>query len=95
MIHRQIKNRIPSSTPTVSYTHLIQNAIEKVMAGRTSFIIAHRLSTIRRADVILVVHGGRIVESGSHRELMAAKGTYWQLYTRQYREEQTRSIMET
>ena len=75
-----------SSVDTVT-ERLIQNAIEKVMAGRTSFIIAHRLSTIRRADVILVVHGGRIVESGSHRELMAAKGTYWQLYTRQYREE--------
>lgn len=62
-----------SSVDTVT-ERLIQNAIEKVMAGRTSFIIAHRLSTIRRADVILVVHGGRIVESGSHRELMAAKG---------------------
>ena len=83
-----------SSVDTVT-ERLVQNAIEKVMAGRTSFIIAHRLSTIRRADVILVVHGGRIVESGSHRELMAAKGAYWQLYTRQYREEQTRSIMET
>ena len=83
-----------SSVDTVT-ERLIQNAIEKVMAGRTSFIIAHRLSTIRRADVIIVVHGGRIVESGSHRELMAAKGAYWQLYTRQYREEQTRSIMET
>ena len=83
-----------SSVDTVT-ERLIQNAIEKVMAGRTSFIIAHRLSTIRRADVILVVHGGRIVESGSHRELMAARGAYWQLYTRQYREEQTRSIMET
>ena len=55
--------------------------------GRTSLVIAHRLSTVRSADLILVVHGGRIVESGSHRELMAAKGTYWQLYTRQYREE--------
>ena len=83
-----------SSVDTVT-ERLIQNAIEKVMAGRTSFIIAHRLSTIRRADVILVVHDGKIVESGSHRELMAAKGAYWQLYTRQYREEQTRSIMET
>ena len=82
-----------SSVDTVT-ERLIQNAIEKVMAGRTSFIIAHRLSTIRRADVILVVHGGRIVESGSHRELMAAKGAYWQLYTRQYREEQTKTIME-
>lgn len=81
-----------SSVDTVT-ERLIQNAIEKVMSGRTSFIIAHRLSTIRRADVILVVHNGRIVESGTHAELMKAKGAYWQLYTRQYREEQTRSIM--
>ena len=54
-----------------------------------------RQSTIRHADIILVVHDGKIVESGSHRELMAAKGAYWQLYTRQYREEQTRTIMES
>ena len=82
-----------SSVDTVT-ERLIQNAIEKVMAGRTSFIIAHRLSTIRRADVILVVHDGKIIESGTHRSLMAAKGAYYQLYTRQYREEQTKSIME-
>ncbi len=82
-----------SSVDTVT-ERLIQDAIEKVMAGRTSFIIAHRLSTIRRADVILVVHDGRIVESGTHASLMAAKGAYWQLYTRQYREEQLQRIME-
>ena len=82
-----------SSVDTVT-ERLIQEAIEKVMAGRTSFIIAHRLSTIRRADVILVVHDGRIVESGTHASLMAAKGAYWQLYTRQYREEQLQRIME-
>ena len=82
-----------SSVDTVT-ERLIQDAIEKVMAGRTSFIIAHRLSTIRRADVILVVHDGRIIESGTHRSLMDAKGAYYQLYTRQYREEQTRSMME-
>ena len=82
-----------SSVDTVT-ERLIQNAIEKVMSGRTSFIIAHRLSTIRRADVILVVHDGKIVESGTHAELMQAKGAYWQLYTRQYREEQLRTIME-
>ena len=82
-----------SSVDTVT-ERLIQNAIEKVMSGRTSFIIAHRLSTIRRADVILVVHDGKIVESGTHAELMQAKGAYWQLYTRQYREEQLRNIME-
>ena len=82
-----------SSVDTVT-ERLIQDAIEKVMAGRTSFIIAHRLSTIRRADVILVVHDGKIIESGTHRSLMNAKGAYYQLYTHQYREEQTRSMME-
>ncbi len=82
-----------SSVDTVT-ERLIQNAIEKVMAGRTSFIIAHRLSTIRRADVILVVHDGKIIESGTHRSLMNAKGAYYQLYTHQYREEQTRSMMD-
>lgn len=77
-----------SSVDTVT-EGLIQTAIEKVMAGRTSFVIAHRLSTIRRSDIILVVQDGKIVESGSHKALMEAKGTYWQLYTRQYREEQS------
>ena len=82
-----------SSVDTVT-ERLIQNAIEKVMAGRTSFVIAHRLSTIRRADLILVVHAGKIVERGTHRELMAQKGVYYGLYTRQYREEQLRSALE-
>ena len=61
-----------SSVDTVT-ERLIQDAIEKVMDGRTSFVIAHRLSTIRRADVILVVNAGKIVERGSHAELMAKK----------------------
>ena len=82
-----------SSVDTVT-ERLIQNAIEKVMDGRTSFVIAHRLSTIRRADVILVVNAGRIVERGSHAELMAKKGVYYGLYTRQYREEQIQASME-
>ncbi|MBR6114558.1 MAG: ABC transporter ATP-binding protein [Oscillospiraceae bacterium] len=82
-----------SSVDTVT-ERLIQNAIEKVMAGRTSFVIAHRLSTIRRSDLILVVHGGKIVERGTHRELMAQKGVYYGLYTRQYREEQLRAALE-
>jgi ATP-binding cassette subfamily B protein len=82
-----------SSVDTVT-ERLIQTAIEKVMAGRTSFVIAHRLSTIRRADQILVVSGGKIVERGSHAELMAARGHYYSLYTRQYREEQLRSLLD-
>lgn len=73
---------------------LIQDAIETLLAHRTSFVIAHRLSTIRRSDVILVVSDGKIIEQGSHRELMAARGAYWKLYTRQYREETLRSLLE-
>ena len=82
-----------SSVDTVT-ERLIQDAIERVMDGRTSFVIAHRLSTIRRADVILVVNAGKIVERGSHAELMAKRGVYYGLYTRQYREEQLRSVMD-
>ena len=66
--------------------HLIQKAIERLLQGRTSFIIAHRLSTIRNADRILVIHGGRIVEEGTHGELLARRGRYYELYTRQFRE---------
>ena len=82
-----------SSVDTVT-ERLIQEAIEKVMAGRTSFVIAHRLSTIRRADLILVVKDGKIVEQGTHARLMAARGVYHGLYTRQYREEKIRSSVE-
>ncbi len=72
---------------------LIQQATERVSEGRTCFIIAHRLSTIRRADVILAVKDGKIIERGSHAELMAAKGYYYRLYTRQYEDEQTHSVL--
>jgi subfamily B ATP-binding cassette protein MsbA len=54
------------------------------MKGRTTFVIAHRLSTIRRADQILVVEDGRIVERGAHDSLYAGKGRYYDLYTRQH-----------
>lgn len=80
-----------SSVDTVT-EQLIQDAIEKVMKGRTSFVIAHRLSTIRRADIILVVSDGKIVERGTHSELMKANGEYRKLYTMQYREEQYKNI---
>lgn len=66
---------------------LIQQAITHVLDGRTSFIVAHRLSTIRGADRILVVRGGRVVESGSHADLMSLRGYYYDLYTHQFREE--------
>ena len=75
-----------SSIDTVT-ERLIQNAIESLMKGRTSFVIAHRLSTIRQADVILVVKDGKIIESGKHDELIKAKGYYYNLYTRQFQEE--------
>lgn len=62
----------------------IQDAFRKMMQGRTSFIVAHRLSTIREADVILVMNEGRVVEKGSHAELMAKKGFYARLYNSQF-----------
>lgn len=66
----------------------ILNAIEKVMAGRTSFIVAHRLSTIRNVDKILVIDKGEIIESGSHQELIALQGNYYNLYKNQFIDEQ-------
>ena len=62
---------------------LIQDAFNKLMVGRTSFVIAHRLSTIENADLILVMVDGNIVEHGNHRELMALKGVYYQMQTAQ------------
>ena len=62
---------------------LIQEAFEKLMQGRTSFIIAHRLSTIQSADLILVMVDGNIIEHGNHQELMAKNGTYYQMQTTQ------------
>ena len=75
-----------SSIDTVT-EKLIQDAIESLMKGRTSFVIAHRLSTIRQADIILVVNAGKIVEQGTHEELIRKKGAYYKLYTRQFQEE--------
>jgi ATP-binding cassette subfamily B multidrug efflux pump len=63
---------------------LIQKALEKLLKGRTSFVIAHRLSTIRNADQVLVVEDGQIVERGRHEELLARKGAYYNLYMRQF-----------
>ena len=70
----------------------IQRAIDTIVHGRTSVVIAHRLSTVQNADCILVVKNGKIVERGTHRELLALKGYYAQLYTRQYEDEATQMI---
>ena len=66
---------------------LIRDALEKLMAGRTSIIIAHRLSTIQNADRILVLHRGRVRELGTHQELLKQKGLYWKLYQLQYKDQ--------
>ena len=65
---------------------LVQQGIEKLLAGRTSFVIAHRLSTISNADRIFVVDKGGIMESGSPRELLAKRGEYYRLYMAQFKE---------
>ncbi|HEU5288277.1 MAG TPA: ABC transporter ATP-binding protein [Candidatus Limnocylindria bacterium] len=65
--------------------HLIQDALAKLMVGRTSIIIAHRLSTIQNVDRIVVLHKGRVVEMGTHRDLLAQRGVYHRLYELQYR----------
>ncbi|SHI50242.1 ABC transporter ATP-binding protein [Lutispora thermophila] len=72
---------------------IIQDAIQKVLKGRTSFIIAHRLSTIRSADRILVISDGKIIEDGNHAKLMREKGYYYKLYTNQFMEEQEKEIL--
>ena len=72
--------------------YLIQEALQNLMEGRTTFVIAHRLSTIQSADQILVIEHGEIVERGTHDELLALDGRYRQLYDKQYRLERDRFI---
>ncbi len=66
----------------------VRDALGRLVAGRTSIIIAHRLSTIQRADRILVMHKGRLRETGTHQELLALRGIYWKLYQLQYKEQE-------
>lgn len=66
---------------------LIQKATDQLLKGHTSFVIAHRLSTIRKADLILVVKDGQIIERGNHQELLKQKGYYYELYSKQFEEE--------
>lgn len=79
-----IMDEATSSVDTLT-EGLVQRAMDRLMRGRTSLIIAHRLSTIRRADRILVIDSGRIVEQGTHAELLRLRGRYFDLYTRQFR----------
>jgi len=81
-----IMDEATSSVDTLTEA-LIQQGMETLMRDRTSFVIAHRLSTIKRADRILVIEAGKICEMGNHAELMRARGHYYQLYTRQFRQE--------
>ena len=66
---------------------LVQEAVDRLLAGRTVFVIAHRLSTIVHADQILVLDRGRIVERGTHSELLAERGAYFRLHQLQFRDE--------
>ena len=84
-----VMDEATSSVDTLTEA-LIQQGMETMMKGRTSFIIAHRLSTIRRADRIIVIENGKITESGSHAELLHQGGHYYKLYTQQFRDELTR-----
>jgi len=77
---------------------LVQEGVDELLhsgadGGRISFVVAHRLSTIRRADVILVIEKGRIAEQGSHAELLARRGRYWELYTNQYAADREREVL--
>jgi ATP-binding cassette subfamily B protein len=81
-----IMDEATSSVDTLTEA-LIQDGMDALMRGRTSFVIAHRLSTIKRADRIIVIEHGKIAEMGNHSELMRQKGHYYNLYTRQFREE--------
>ncbi len=86
-----IMDEATSSIDTLT-EELIQKGMDTLLKGSTGFVIAHRLSTIRNADRILVIEEGRIKEAGNHKELLAEKGHYYNLYTRQFRKERQKEL---
>ena len=86
-----VMDEATSSVDTVTEA-LIQKGMDQVMEGRTTFVIAHRLSTIKKADRILVIEDGRIVEQGTHAELLRLAGKYYRLYTQQFRHQRTAAV---
>ncbi len=86
-----VMDEATSSVDTLAEA-LIQQAMEKLMEGRTSFIIAHRLSTIKQADRILVIENGGVSEMGTHAELIRQRGHYYDLYTKQFRDEHSAEL---
>jgi len=89
-----IMDEATSSIDTLTEAR-IQNSIHEIIKGRTSIIIAHRLSTIKNCNRILIVQNGEIVEDGSHRQLMIKKGKYYNLYTKQLREQREKELFES
>ena len=86
-----IMDEATSSVDTLTEAK-IQSGIHEMIKGRTSIIIAHRLSTIKNCDRILVIKKGKIIEDGSHHDLMVRKGYYYNLYTRQLREQREKEM---
>ncbi len=72
---------------------LVQAGVDEVLKGRIAFVVAHRLSTIRKASTILVIEQGRIHEHGTHKELLAKRGRYFDLYTNQFAADRARELL--
>ena len=89
-----VMDEATSSVDTAT-EQLVQSGVDEVLRGRIAFVVAHRLSTIRRADLILVIERGAIVEQGTHRELLAQRARYFELYTSQFAADRERAILHT